>query len=594
MRILLVAINAKYVHTNLAIRYLRESIISEFPQVELREFTINEPMERIEAEIYEARADVIGFSCYIWNLSETIAVIRQLRLVCPKARILVGGPEVSYDATHILKEHSELDAVIYGEGEITFLELLRAWRDEAGLEKINGLAWRDRAGDLEQEKQEGGKVLTDGLIHMNPPARQLPFDHVPNPYRADEDFKGRLAYVETIRGCPFNCQYCLSSTFQGVRFLDPECFRGILRQLLSCGARTIKFVDRTFNVNKEHSFRILDIVREEAANYPPDAGIRAHCEIAGELLDEDWIQYLREYPKDLVQFEIGVQSTNPETLSIISRPQHFERWAEAVRKIKALGKAHLHLDLIAGLPEEDWASFRNSFNEVYDVQPDMLQLGFLKVLKGSGLREKSEKYGLSYSPAPPYMILQTRVLSHGKLLKLHRLEEILERYYNSGRFLTILPSALKLFPTPFDFYHSYAEYWHEQGWFKQNWSGKALFEKLWGFMEASVGKKETDASSLDLFRELMRLDYYLWERPSVVPDYLLLSSETLPPDYLKRKLQLQHDEAWATRIPEFESMDRRQWSRATAIEYFTYPNSQWILFFYAHGQAKAYPISMQH
>ncbi len=606
MRILLVAINAKYVHTNLAIRYLRESVISEFPQVELREFTINEPIERIEAEIYEARADVVGFSCYIWNLSETMAVIRQLRPVCPKARILVGGPEVSYDAAHILKEHSELDAVIYGEGEITFLELLRAWRDGAGLEKINGLAWRDIAGNLEQEKLEGGKVLTDGLIRINSPAQQLSFEQVPNPYRADEDFKGRLAYVETIRGCPFNCQYCLSSTFQGVRFLDPECFRGILRRLLRCGARTIKFVDRTFNVNKEHSFKILDIVREEAANFPPDTGIRAHCEIAGELLDEDWIQYLREYPKDLVQFEIGVQSTNPETLSIISRPQHFERWAKSVQIIKALGKAHLHLDLIAGLPEEDWVSFRNSFNDVYNVQPDMLQLGFLKVLKGSGLREKSEKYGLTYSPDPPYIILQTRVLSHEELLKLHRLEEILERYYNSGRFSTILPCALKLFPTPFDFYHSFAEYWHEQGWFKQNWSGKALFEKLWKFLKASKileenkekevpeGKKENVVSSINLFRELLRFDYYLWERPSVVPDYLLLSSESLPPDYMKGKLQLQHDEAWADQIPEFKSMDRRQWSRATAIEYFIFPNPQWVLFFYAHGQAKAYPILMQH
>lgn len=593
MRILLVAINAKYVHTNLAIRYLRESVISEFPQVELREFTINEPIERIEAEIYEARADVVGFSCYIWNLSETMAVIRQLRPVCPKARILVGGPEVSYDAAHILKEHSELDAVIYGEGEITFLELLRAWRDGVGLEKINGLAWRERSGNLEQ-------------IRITSPARQLSFEQVPNPYRADEDFKGRLAYVETIRGCPFNCQYCLSSTFQGVRFLDPECFRGILRQLLRCGARTIKFVDRTFNVNKEHSFKILDIVREEAANYPPDSGIRAHCEIAGELLDEEWIHYLREYPKDLVQFEIGVQSTNPETLSIISRPQHFERWAETVLKIKGLEKAHLHLDLIAGLPEEDWKSFRNSFNEVYDVQPDMLQLGFLKVLKGSGLREKSEKYGLTYSPDPPYRILETRVLSHEELLKLHRLEEILERYYNSGKFLMILPVAIKLFPTPFDFYHSFAEYWHEQGWFRQNWSGKALFEKLWEFLkaskilvdnkekEASEGEKEMETSLIDRFRELLRFDYYLWERPSVVPDYLLLSSESLSPDYSKVKLQLQHDEAWADRIPEFKSVDRRQWSRATAIEFFTYPNAQWVLFYYAHGQAKAYLISMQH
>lgn len=575
MRILLVALNAKYVHTNLAIRYLRESVISEFPQVELREFTINEPLEWIAAEIYEAKADVIGFSCYIWNLSETMAVIRQLRLVCPKVRILVGGPEVSYDTAHFLKEHSELDGVIYGEGEITLLELLRDWRDGLGPEKVDGLAWRD----------------TTGTEKVNSPRRQVSFEQVPNPYKRDEDFTGRLAYVETTRGCPFNCQYCLSSTFQGVRFLAPESFRKILRQLLRCGARTIKFVDRTFNVNKEHSFKILDIVREEAANYPPEAGIRAHCEIAGELLDEDWIQYLSRYPKNLVQFEIGVQSTNPETLAIISRPQHFEQWAKYVQKIQALDKAHLHLDLIAGLPEEDWASFRNSFNEVYNIQPDMLQLGFLKVLKGSGLREKSEKYGLTYSPDPPYVILQTLVLSHEELLRLHRLEEILERYYNSGRFSKILSIAVNLFPTPFDFYHAFAEYWHERGWFRQNWSGKALFEKLWDFL---TSRNIIEDNSIDRFRELLRFDYYLWERPSVVPDYLLQPTESLPSDYSKGKLQLQHDEAWAVRIPEFKRMDRRQWSRATAVEYFTYPNPQWVFFFYTQGRAKVFPMTNRH
>lgn len=574
MHILLTSLNSKYVHTNLAIRYLRESVISEFPQVELREFTINEPVERIAAEIYEAKADVIGFSCYIWNLRETMTVISQLRLVCPEVRILVGGPEVSYDAAQFLKEYPELDAVIYGEGEKTFPELLRAWNDGSGLEKVLGLAWRDTE------------------IRINPPRPQVSFDQIPNPYGRVEDFTGRLVYVETIRGCPFNCQYCLSSTFQGVRYLDPEKFRGILRQLLRCGARTIKFVDRTFNVEKEHSFRILDIVREEAANYPPETGIRAHCEIAGELLDEEWIQYLSDYPEGLVQFEIGVQSTNPETLSIISRPQHFERWAKYVQEIHALGKAHLHLDLIAGLPEEDWKSFRNSFNEVYEVQPDMLQLGFLKVLKGSGLREKSEEYGLLYSLTPPYTILQTRILSHGELLKLHRLEEILDRYYNSGKFSTVLSQVVELFSTPFDFYHEFAEFWHERGWFRQNWSGKALFEKLWEFLNSQCQKVTQDkvlqSIKQDTYRDLLRYDYFLWERPNFVPEYLSPPVESLPQDYIKLKLKIQQDEVWAERIPEFKTMDRRQRTRATAVEYFTYPNNQWVLFFYAQGRAKVY------
>jgi anaerobic magnesium-protoporphyrin IX monomethyl ester cyclase len=571
LRILLTSLNSKYVHTNLAIRYLRESITAEFPGVELREFTINEPIERIAAEIYEAKADVIGFSCYIWNLSETLAVIRRLRPVCPKVRILVGGPEVSYDAALFLKEHPELDAVIYGEGEVTFLELLRAWRDGVALETVPGLVWRDAEE-----------------IRLNPPRTQVDFERVPNPYKMDEDFKGRLVYVETTRGCPFNCQYCLSSTFQGVRFINPESFREILQQLLRCGARTIKFVDRTFNVSKTHSFKILDIFREEAANYPPDAGIRAHCEIAGELLDTDWIEYLRDYPKDLVQFEIGVQSTNPETLEIISRPQHFERWAKFVQEIQGLRKTHHHLDLIAGLPEEDWTSFRRSFNDVYAVHPDMLQLGFLKVLKGSGLREKSSKYGLIYSPDPPYSILQTRVLSHEELLKLHRLEEILERYYNSGRFSTTLPHAVRHFLSPFDFYHSFAEYWQEQGWFRQNWSGKALFEKFYDFLKNQGNLKNGEKLDLNAFKELLRFDYYLWERPGFIPEYLHIPVKMLPEDYSKLKLQIQQDEGWAERISEFKKMDRRQWARATAVEYFIYPEPHWVLFFYSQGQSTAY------
>jgi anaerobic magnesium-protoporphyrin IX monomethyl ester cyclase len=582
LRILLASLNSKYVHTNLAIRYLRESVFPEFPKIELREFTINEPIERIAAEIYEAKADVIGFSCYIWNLSETIALIRQLRPVCPNVRILVGGPEVSYDAARFLQEHSELDAVVFGEGEVTFLELLRAWRSGMGQDEVKGLAWRE-----------------NGEIRLNSPRQQVDFECISNPYQQDEDFTGRLVYVETTRGCPFNCQYCLSSTFQGVRFISPEKFRGILKQLLRCGARTIKFVDRTFNVDKKHAFEILDIVREETANYPPDAGIRAHCEIAGELLDGEWIEFLRDYPKDLVQFEIGVQSTNPETLAIISRPQHFERWSKYVQEIQGIRKTHLHLDLIAGLPEEDWKSFRNSFNEVYAVQPDMLQLGFLKVLKGSGLREKSEKYGLVYSPDPPYTILQNRVLSHEELLKLHRLEEILDRYYNSGRFSTVLPHVVKEFSTPFDFYLSFADYWQMKGWFRQNWSGKALFEKLWEFFitrgsegyqqKEQEGVEATGRVSQNSLRELLRFDYYLWERPSVVPNYLLSPLESRPQDYNQVKLKIQQDLEWANQIPEIQRMDRRQWSRATAVEYFTYPQSQWVLFYYNQGQSTAYP-----
>ncbi len=564
MRIILVALNAKYTHTNIAIRYLRECVKNDFPSVEVREFTINEPIERIQAEIYEAKADVIGFSCYIWNISETLAVIRQLRLVLPHTKIVLGGPEVSFDAPTFLEENSAVDAVVVGEGENSFPKLLGAWQRGQEPVEVPGLVWRDSQG----------KILS------NPSGKMPNMTEIPNPYQIDENFRGRLAYLETSRGCPFSCQYCLSSTFQGVRFLPPERFREFLRRALQAGARTIKLVDRTFNTSKEHAFAILDIAREEAANFPTDAGIRIHCEMAGELLDEEWLDYLRNYPKDLVQFEIGVQSTHKETLALISRPQQFQRWASYVQEIRQMDKSHLHLDLIAGLPKEDWASFRTSFNDVYKVQPHMLQLGFLKVLKGSGLRNKSREYGLIYSPDPPYTILATEVLSHDELLKLHRLEEILERYYNSGRFPKSVAWATQKFPTPFDFYHEFAEFWHGQGWFRQNWSGKALFEKFWLFMERFLDR--------GAFRETLRYDYYLWERPSGVPDYLLPSEKDLPHDYMKLRQEIQHHPTWGEKIQAYSSMERRQWSRATAVEYFQIPHPHWVLFFYQGGKTHTY------
>lgn len=581
LRSLLVSLNSKYVHTNLALRYLREAVRPEFPETELREFTINEHVDRIAGEIFEAKADVIGFSCYIWNLTETLAVIRRLRPVCPETRFVVGGPEVSYDAGEFLAEHPEIDAVVYGEGERTFLELLQTWHKRRSPEQVLGIAWRERVKNTQ--------------VRVNSARPLLPFSEGPIPYQEKEDFRGRLVYVETTRGCPFNCQYCLSSTLQGVRYLEADTFRSILRRLLNYGARTIKFVDRTFNVQKEHAFRILDIVREEAQSYPIEEGIRVHCEIAGELLDEEWVEYLKGYPAGLVQFEVGVQSTHRPTLEIIDRSQHFERWAGRIRELKNLGTLPLHLDLIAGLPEENWEHFRISFNEVYAVQPDMLQLGFLKVLKGAGLREKSQEYGLIFSPDPPYTILQTRVLSHAELLKLHRLEDVLDRYYNSGKFQSILPEVLRLhstsFPTPFDLYHEMAEYWHQHGWFRQSWSGKALFEKLWEFLEdwqqgsSHLDKYEWNARR-EALRDRLRFDYFRWERPAAVPEFLQSPIERKPGDYAARKLQIQSDQSWERKIPEHKNLDRRQWTRATAVEYFT--SEQWVLFFYNKGKTQVY------
>lgn len=577
MRVLLAALNAKYVHTNLALRYLRASIRPEFPDVLLKEYTINDSLDRMAGEIYEAKADVIGFSCYIWNLNETLAVIRRLRPVCPHVRIVLGGPEVSFEPEEFLSRSPEIDAVVSGEGEKTFLELIRAWRAGREPAGIAGLAWR-----------RGREIIRNRGF-----APLLALNELPFPYDEEEDFQGRLVYVETTRGCPFNCQYCLSSTIKGVRFLEPERFRVILRKVLQMGALTVKFVDRTFNVNKAHALRILDIVREEAKPYP-DKEIRVHCEIAGELLDEEWLFYLKQYPQNLVQFEIGVQSTHEPTLAAISRPQNFERWRHYVQEIKEWGTIPLHLDLIAGLPLENRSDFRTSFNDVYAVEPDMLQLGFLKVLRGSGLRAQAERYGLVYAPDPPYTVLETNVLAHAEILQFKRMEELVDKYYNSGRFYHTLKELVRIFPSPFDFYDAFARFWHELNWFGQSWKGSALFAKLWEFVRDQCPEEERER-----LQEALRFDYYLWERPHALPEFL---QGTVPENMGAMENRIRFDPRWAQLIPEFKTMDKRRWSRTTAVAYFSRDimrdnkdsgrgskaeQGVWYFFFY-NGRTQAY------
>ncbi|HWQ42049.1 MAG TPA: B12-binding domain-containing radical SAM protein [Desulfosporosinus sp.] len=583
MRILLVALNAKYVHTNLALRYLREGVVAVYPDVLLREFSINERIEQIAGEIYEAKADVVGFSCYIWNITETIAVIRHLHPVVPEVRFVLGGPEVSFEVEEFIRQNPEVDALVVGEGERTFLQLLQTWQNSGDLSQVLGIAFRTNNGE----------------VIVNPPqVNPLDLNTLPFPYAQNEDFTGRLVYVETTRGCPFNCQYCLSSTFQGVRFLEPERFRQMFRHLLSNGARTIKFVDRTFNANKRHALRILDIVREESEQLPEARQVRVHCEMAGDLLDEEWMDYFRNYPPGLIQLEIGVQSTHQPTLEIVSRPQNFRAWKKYIPDIQALG-IPLHLDLIAGLPLESWTIFRNSFNDVYEVEADMLQLGFLKVLKGSGLRGQSTNYSLVFTPDPPYTILATPVLSHCEILQLQRMEDILDKYYNSGKFRHALSVALELFLTPFDFYHEFAEYWQQCGWFQRKWQGKALFEKLWEFLEVAHVQMAKEIVALrEEIRDAMRYDYYLWERPNSVPDWLEVSSETEGKSELWKTKQetIRRDDYWETVVSEYQKMDRRQWSRNTAVAYFTSDvlhiteskTPCWYLFHYQQGKVKAY------
>ncbi len=565
LRILLVALNASYVHTNLAIRYLREVLVTEEKpewEIHIREFTINERLENIAAEIFEQQPDILGFSCYIWNIQQILALLRRLRRVLPRTFFLGGGPEVSFDSEKLLGTYPEWDGIIPGEGEYTLRDLVKTLSAGNRLSEVKGLVWRDR----------------QGLIMKNPAEADCPdLNQLPNPYIREESFKDRLVYVETSRGCPFQCEFCISSTTSGIRYLKPEGLRLVLRRLFDSGATTIKFVDRTFNASKKHALAILDLFREEAQRKIAEriiAGVdesnegvlRAHCEMAGELLDEEWLEYLSNYPQGMVQLEIGVQSTHQPTLKAVRRVQKFSRWQAAVRFLQHSCGIPIHLDLIAGLPLEGWQELRQSFDEVFGVRPDRLQLGFLKVLKGSGIWEKSEDYGFEYAPDPPYTILKTRELTHTQIINLNRIEEVVEKYYNSGKFKYSLEYIFLDDKSPFDFFDSFAQYWRTKGWFGQEWSSQGLFRNLGEFLNVRSG-----GQTKQVWREALRFDYFRRQRPGQIP-YFLQDSDSIDCNQTEQNMireKIRKDPVWKTIIPESIDSDRRQWARSTAIEYFT-------------------------
>lgn len=628
MRIVLVALNARYVHTNLAVRSLREVLREQGGQnwnVSIREFSINEQLENVAGEIYEEKPDMLGFSCYIWNISQVLALVRMLRPVLPEVFFFAGGPEVSFNAEELLSEYPELDAVVLGEGEYSVPDLVKARACGSLPWEVSGVCWRLRQESLAKSKKGNNRIedlILPGfkgeyfpaggdLIIINESACRLPdLNLLPNPYAQEEDFRGRLVYVETSRGCPFNCAFCISSTFRGMRFLEPERFRLILQKLFQYGAGTIKFVDRTFNANKNHAFAILQVFREEAEKHIRNKGDdllfppRAHCEMTGELLDQEWLDFLEEYPAGMIQLEIGVQSTYQPALRAVNRRQEFSSWKDKVVFLQHSCNIPVHLDLIAGLPHENWVQFGRSFDEVYEVRPNYLQLGFLKVLKGSEIREKSREYGLIYSPDPPYSILRTDSLSHEEILSLKKIEELLEKYYNSGKFKFSLDNIMDYWESPFRFYRSFAQYWQERGWFRREWSSNSLFFNLWQFLQYAISQdsplaKTDNTEHISLvWQEALRFDYYLAGRAGNLPEFLR-------PDYCNQEKpeakladEIRQDPSWQELIPARKQMDRRQWTRATALDYFVYDipvgvkknndRGAWYLFYYSGREVTYY------
>ena len=585
MRFLLAAVNAKYIHSNPAVYSLRAyaerfcSALSREPassdraaraEIEIAEYTINQPFWEILADLYGKKPDAVGFSCYIWNRGMVFDLIRELSKVLPHVPVWLGGPEVSYDPEETLSALPSAAGVMIGEGEETFRELMKLYADELPSsfgtsseapdspeetpawplpDQIRGIAYRTRPG---------------GVVRRTPGRQAVPLDEIPFFYGEQNeinDFQDRIIYYESSRGCPYQCSYCLSSIDKTVRFRNVELVKKELQFFLDKKVPQVKFVDRTFNCSHAHAMEIWSYIREH------DNGVtNFHFEIAADILTEEELALLRSLRPGLVQLEIGVQSTNQDTLKEIRRAADWERLKEIVGKIREGRNIHIHLDLIAGLPLEDMESFQHSFNDVYSCRPDQLQLGFLKVLKGSHMYEKAEEYGVMYTDFPPYEVLCTRWISYADILTLKRVEEMVELYYNSAQFTHTLPVLESCFLSPFGMYRALADFYDSRGLFRQSPSRMYRYQALLEFALQAAPERE------EVWRQLLTLDLYLRENAKSRPDFA-------PPfrqeEEAKEKISrfYREEEKNPRFLAEYvqAGYDSRQMARMTHVECFSLP-----------------------
>lgn len=541
MKTVLVAINAKYIHSNLAVYSLRSYARTFGYAPELLEFTINQQKDQILKGIYEAKPDLLCFSCYIWNLSYVEEIIEDIKKILPKITIWAGGPEVSYDAPQFLKRHPEVDGIMCAEGEQTLTELIRYYETEKSqgksLDEINGIVYQENR-----------------MIHQTPLRDIMNMDDLVFPYEDLKDFEHKIIYYESSRGCPFSCSYCLSSIDKKLRFRSFSLVEKELEFFLAHKVPQVKFVDRTFNCKKSHAIAIWTYIKEH------DNGItNFHFEVAADLLTEDEIALIQTMRPGLIQLEIGVQSTNEKTLAEIHRKTDFE---EITRKVKAVQKGenvHQHLDLIAGLPYENYESFGHSFNDVYALKPEQLQLGFLKVLKGSYMAEAAEGYGCVHKAKPPYEVLGTRWLSYKEILKLKGVEEMVEVYYNSGQFQKTIRAMEHLFETAFSMYEELADFYEKNGYNEISHTRIRRYEILQEFLQ----EKE---ANLEYFKQLMIFDLYAREnmktRPQWANDLSAYKMQIL--DFYKK------EEENPELLTDYQGYQARQTIKMTHIEVFTY------------------------
>ncbi len=439
-KMLLVALNAKYIHSNLGIHSIQKYCRQQGVDVETGEYTINHRMDGVLSAIYERKPDVLAFSCYIWNIAQIVELAESFHAILPEVPIWFGGPEVSYLVREQMEKYPFLSGIMYGEGEATVAELKSVLDEEGDLSGVAGIAFRDGDGNI---------VVTEKRA-------PLPMDAIPFAYEDLTDFENRIIYYETSRGCPFSCSYCLSAAECGTRFRSMELVEREISFFLEHKVPQVKFVDRTFNANPAHTMAIWKYI------YEHDNGVtNFHFEIAADLLRDEEIQFISRFRPGLIQLEIGLQSTNPDTIDAINRKMDLDRLGEVVARIRRGRNIHQHLDLIAGLPYEDLTSFKRSFDDVYRMKPDQLQLGFLKVLTGSPLYGQREQFGIVAGKQPPYEVLFTRWISYEEIVLLKEVEEMVEVYYNSGQFQAVLSYVETMFSSAFALYESLAGYYKE-------------------------------------------------------------------------------------------------------------------------------------
>lgn len=480
MKILLTAINAKYIHSNLAIYSLRACAGEYKSQIELAEFTINNQKDYILEEIYKRKPDILCFSVYIWNLDYVESVAREFKKICPDTPVWVGGPEVSYEVEDFLTSHPEIDGVMIGEGEETFREVCGYYAGNRELDSIQGIAYRDNNG-----------------IRVTESRAIMDMSRIPFCYDTMEDFSNRIIYYESSRGCPFSCSYCLSSVDKSLRFRDTELVKKELLFFINQKVPQIKFVDRTFNCNHAHAMEIWRFIKEH------DNGVtNFHFEISADLINEEELKLISDMRPGLIQLEIGVQSTNEVTIKEIHRTMKLERLKEVVRAIQSGENVHEHLDLIAGLPYEDYDSFARSFDEIYELKPNQLQLGFLKVLKGSFMYDHAKEYGIIYHDRPPYEVLSTKWISFDDVLRIKKVEEMLEVYYNSGQFEITMKLMDVLYDSAFDFFQRLGDFYEEKGYLAMSHSRIRRCEILLEFMQAELQAKEGERKQSDIVKML--------------------------------------------------------------------------------------------